>query len=426
MAKLWNKGKDVSKLVENYLSDIQADQHLVPYECKASSAHAKMLHKIGVLTKDELSNILKVLKEIEGLDSQNQFVLQPSDEDVHTKVENYLIDKLGETGKKIHTYRSRNDQLLVNQLLYNKDKLKETKLQLISLAKTLLSFAKKYEKVPMPGYTHLQKAMLSSVGLWASSFVEALLDNLNVLENAYELNDQCPLGSGASYGIPEKIDREFVAKELGFSKVQNNVLYCQNSRTQFASITVNALAQIMVVLSRICQDIIIFSTSEFGYFSLSDEVSTGSSIMPQKRNADIAELVKGKASVVIAQDFLIKNVSVGLHSGYVKESQVVKEATLQAFDITLASLEVMVEQIKGLSVNEKKCIDSCTPELFAADEAYELVKKGVPFRDAYKKVGQNLDKLKERDPIKELEKRLKNKSFYLKGLLQLEKELNLL
>jgi argininosuccinate lyase len=417
MVKLWNKGSDVNKEVEKYLfSDLWADQQLVKYECLASIAHAKMLNKIGILTNEELTKLVFALQGIIQLDEQNQFVLSFQDEDVHTKVENHLVQKLGDLGKKIHTYRSRNDQLLVNSRLYNKEKLDEVKKELANLVKVIVQFAKKHEKVPMPGYTHMQKAMLSSVGLWAGAFAESLIDDLKVLENAYELNDQCPLGSGASYGIPEKIDREFTAKLLGFSKVQNNVLYCHNSRGKLESIILNSLSQIMLDLAKMCQDILTFSTSEFGYFSLSSEVSTGSSIMPQKRNADVAELVKGNSSLMLSYEFLVKNAISGTNSGYVKETQVVKEPTMKGLLLAIDTLKVMQLQINGIIVNQKKCIESCTPELFAADEAYGLVKKGVPFREAYKQVAANLDKLKNRDPVKELEKRLKNKSFYLKGL----------
>ncbi|MFH2106613.1 MAG: argininosuccinate lyase [Candidatus Micrarchaeota archaeon] len=415
MAKLWNKGSDVNKEVEKYLfSDLWADQQLVKYECLASIAHAKMLSKIGILNDSELTKLVFTLQGIIQLDEQNQFVLSLQDEDVHTKVENHLVQKLGELGKKIHTYRSRNDQLLVNSRLYNKEKIGEVKSELVNLIKVIVQFAKKHEKVPMPGYTHMQKAMLSSVGLWAGAFAESLMDDLKVLENAYELNDQCPLGSGASYGIPEQIDREYTAKLLGFSKAQNNVLYCQNSRGKFESVILNSLSQMMLDLAKMCQDIITFSTSEFGYFSLSSEVSTGSSIMPQKRNADVAELVKGNASVMLSYEFLVKNAISGTNSGYVKETQVVKEPTMKGLILAIDTLKVMQIQINGIIVNEKKCIDSCTPGLFAADEAYDLVKKGVSFREAYKQVAQNLDKLKKRDPVAELEKRLKNKSFYLK------------
>ncbi len=416
MAKLWDKGEDVAQELEAYLaSDIAVDQKLVKYECIASKAHAKMLEKLGIIDKKELGRIITTLNEIIELDRAGKFVITIHDEDVHTKVENYLVEKLGDTGKKIHTYRSRNEQVLTNMRLYTLAELKKIKQKTRELAFELIMFAKKHERVPMPGYTHMQKAMLSSVGLWAGAFAESLLDDVKLLENALELADQSPLGSGASYGIPEKIDRELTAKEMGFERIQNNVLYCQNSRGKIDSISINALSQIMITLSKMAQDIILFTTSEFGYFSLSSEVSTGSSIMPQKRNPDVSELVKGNASVMLSYEFLVKNAITGVPSGYMKETQVVKEATIKAFELALGSLRAMKVQINGLVVNKERCISACTPELFATDEAYDLVKKeGIPFRDAYKRVGKNLDSLKKRDPVNELEKRLKNGSFYVK------------
>lgn len=420
--KLWNKGSDVDKDIEKYLaSDIAVDQKLVKYEVIANIAHAKMLHKLKILTKSELKKILKTLNELAALNKKGKFVLQQSDEDVHTAVENYLTKKLGNTGKKVHTYRSRNDLAVTTLRLYNKDKLKETKKALLTLCKALIKLSKKYKQVPMPGYTHLQKAMLSSIAVWASSFVESLLDDLEVLEQAYVLNDQNPLGSAASYGVPDKIDREYTAKLLGFSKLQNNVLYCQNSRGKIESTVLNSLSQIMITLSKLCQDIIIFSTSEFGYLSLSDKVSTGSSIMPQKKNPDVAELVKGNASLVLGYEFQVKNVITALSSGYAKETQVIKEPTIKGLEITLGSLNAMNILISSLKVNKARCVAACTPEIFATDHAYELVKQGMPFREAYKKVAKNLNKLPKLDPIKALKKREKNKSFYSLSLVELEK-----
>ncbi|MFH1398867.1 MAG: lyase family protein [Candidatus Woesearchaeota archaeon] len=284
MAKLWFKGEDIGKEAESFLaSDLAADQKMVMYEVYASIAHAKMLYKIGILSNNELKQLTNCLKGILNLDNQNKFNITREDEDVHTKVENHLTKKIGAAGKKIHTYRSRNDQVLVNQRLYNKEKLIETQLALLKLCTTILEFSKKYEYIPMPGYTHLQKAMLSSVGLWGSAFIESLLDDLTLLETAFCLNNQCPLGSAAGYGVPANTDRQFTSELLGFSKVQNNSLYCQNSRGKIESVILSALSQVMLDLGKMATDLILFSTPEFGYFQMSDKVTTGSSIMPQKR-----------------------------------------------------------------------------------------------------------------------------------------------
>ncbi len=391
--KLWNKGSDVDKDVEKYLfSDMWADQQLVKYECIASIAHAKMLHKLNVISKKELDDIVDILNKIIELDINGNFNLVFSDEDVHTKIENYLVEKLGDTGKKIHTYRSRNEQLLVNPRLYHKDKLEVVKMELIDLINTINGFAKDHN-IPMPGFTHLQKATPSSVAMWADAFKEALEDDLIVLENAIVINDQNPLGSGSSYGVPGVvIDREYTTKVLGFSKTQKNPLYCQNSRGKIESVILNALSQIMINLSQMCQDIIIFSCSEFGYFKLSSKVSTGSSMMPQKKNPDLAELIKGNASVMLSYDSRVKNAITGVASGYVKETQVIKEATMKGLLLAIDTLSVMKKQINGIIVDKEKCKQAMTPELYATENAYKLVEQGMPFRDAYKKVAEELNK----------------------------------
>ncbi len=425
MTKLWFKGKDVKKEVEKYLaSDISADQKMVKHEVLASIAHAKMLQKINILTKEELSKLELYLKKIIELDKKGKFIIKPEDEDVHTKVENYLTEKLGDIGKKIHTYRSRNDQVLVNQRLYNKEKLIEIQKKLIKLCKTLLEFSKNHEYVAMPGYTHLQKAMLSSVGLWSSSFIESLLDDLKLLKNAFDLNNQCPLGSAASYGVPTKIDREYTSNLLGFEKVQNNVLYCQNSRGKIESIILSALSQIMIDLGKFSTDAILFSMPEFGYFEMSDEVTTGSSIMPQKKNPDVAELIKGNVSVVLGYESIVKNTIKDLPSGYNKETQVVKEHTVKALNLTIDSIKMMNLIIKTLKVNKQKCEEACIPEIFATDYAYELVKSGTPFREAYKITAKNLDKIQKPNLQETLKKRNHLGGTGNLGLKKLEKEIN--
>jgi len=412
MAKLWQKGKKnaMPPEVEKYLiSDIWAEQELVKYECIASKAHAKMLHKIGILKKAELSKLLKGLDEIINLDKQGKFIITISDEDVHTKVENYLVTKLGNVGKKIHTYRSRNDQLLVNPRLYHKEKLVDMKKEIKLLLKTLYAFSKKHENTVMPGYTHLQKAMLSTVGFWSASFLEALLDCVKMIDTAYELNDQCPLGSAASYGVPAKIDREYTAKLLGFKKVQNNSLYCQNSRGKIEANIAHACSMVMEWLGCMCTDIITFNTSEFGYFIMGDEVSTGSSIMPQKKNADVCELLRSNVNVALSYEFMIKNTVKDLNSGYMKDTQCVKEAAMKTLLLTIDSIKMMNIVISTLTVDKEKCKKACLPELFSTDYAYDLVAKGVPFREAYKKAAQavkeNSPELKKYTAEKALKKR---------------------
>lgn len=424
MKKLWDKGKDVSNKVGKFLaSDLWAEQKLVKHECLASIAHAKMLKKIGILNEIELKRIIGCLKEIIDLDKENQFIITFEDEDVHTKVENYLTDKLGDTGKKIHTYRSRNDQLLVNQRLFNKEKIINLGIEVSKLQKSLLDLAKKHEFTPVSGYTHRQKAMLSSIGLWASSFAESLNDDLNVLLNAYEINDQCPLGSAASYGVPANIDRKLTSDILGFSKVQSNSLYCHNSRGKIESVILNALSQIMLTLSKLSADLILFSTAEFGYITLGDEVSTGSSIMPQKRNPDVPELIKGNACLVLGYENTVKNVINGLTSGYNKETQVVKEASMKALLLTIDSVKMMDLCVSTLTINKKKCEESCTKEIFATDYSYELVEKGVPFREAYKKTANEINNIEIPGLVEAIKRRNHIGGLGNLGLDDLEKDI---
>ncbi|MBD3203540.1 argininosuccinate lyase [Candidatus Woesearchaeota archaeon] len=403
--KLWYKGFDVNKKIEKFLAnDISYDQKLVHYDCKSSIAHAKMLKKIGVIDDSELEKIVECLNQIIELDKKGNFLISLNDEDVHTKIENFLTEKLGDTGKKIHTYRSRNDQVLVVQRLYNKDMLEKVKEFVKNLCFVLLDFSKRNEFVPLPGYTHRQKAMLSSAGLWGSSFIESLLDDVKFLDAAYELNDQSPLGSAASYGVPADIDRKFTAKELGFSKVMKNTLYCQNSRGKIESMILSALSQIMLTLSKISSDIIFFSG--FGYLSLGDDVSTGSSIMPQKKNPDVCEMIKANSSIIIGYESIIKNTIKDLASGYNKETQNVKEFTMKSFETVIDSIEAMGICIDSLKVNEKNCRNACTKELFAADLAYEHVKKGIPFRDAYRKAADEIGSIEIPDLKEALKKRV--------------------
>ena len=302
MAKLWEKGCKVDFLIEEFTvgKDYLLDKALVKADIAGSMAHAQMLAKIGILKKGELEELKTALKEVLKLDREGKFAINPEDEDVHTAVENYLTKKLGDTGKKIHTARSRNDQVLVDLRLYTKEKLLHLEDELLLLATALLELAEKNKDIPMPGRTHTQLAMASSVGLWAGAYAESLLDDLKLIEQAYELSDQCPLGSAASYGVSLPIDRQMTSDLLGFAKVQNNVLYANNSRGKVEGIVLSALSQVMADLSKMASDLILFTIPELDYFDLPDELCTGSSLMPNKKNPDMLELVRAKSNSVFA------------------------------------------------------------------------------------------------------------------------------
>ncbi|MBI1935956.1 argininosuccinate lyase [Candidatus Woesearchaeota archaeon] len=402
--KLWDKGYSLNKEIERFTvgNDFLIDKNLVKHDVYGSIAHAQMLCKIGILSNAEFKKLKQPLIEILKLDEKNEFQINPSDEDAHTAIENYLTAKLGDLGKKIHTARSRNDQVLVDIRLYSKQKLLEVQKSALDLAFSLAEAAEKNRLVPMPGYTHSRAAMPSSVGLYFGSFAESLVDDLEILDEAFELNDQCPLGSGASYGLPLDIDRQLVSDLLGFKSVQNNVLYVQNSRGKFEASSIFAMSMVMGDLAKLSNDLILFSMDEFGFFSLPDEFCTGSSIMPQKKNPDAFELTRAKAAKVDANLFLVKNIMSKLQSGYSRDLQLTKEALMDSFEITLSSLRIFNIVIKKIMVNKKKCIEACSSELFATEQVYELVKKGVPFRDAYKKVARDIKKVPAIDLVKNI------------------------
>ena len=400
MVKLWQKDYKLNEKIEKFTvgNDYLLDKVLIKYDIYASLAHAFMLNKIGILKDKEFKKLKGALIGIIRV-KKVPFEIEPQDEDVHTALENYLTEKLGELGKKIHTARSRNDQVLVDLRLYSKEKLHEVRKLVLELALNLINSAEKNKEVPMPGYTHSRKAMPSSVGMYLCSFAESLMDGIKVLENAHNINNQCPLGSGAGYGLPLNVNRELTASILGFEKVQANSLYVQNSRGKIESMIIFSLSFVMDDLARLANDLVIFSMDEFGFFSLPDEFCTGSSIMPQKINPDVLELMRAKSAKVNSNLFLVKNIASKLQSGYSRDLQLTKEPLIESFDITLSSLEIFNLIFKNLQVNMEKCTGACTPELYATGQAYELVKRGISFRDAYKKIALEIGSLKMPDPV---------------------------
>lgn len=400
MAKLWQKDYELDAFVEQFTvgRDFELDQHLLKADCVASLAHATMLETIGILTKEELAALKEGLVAIIRAHEKGAFPITRSDEDGHTALENALTAKCGAAGKRIHTGRSRNDQVIVATRLYARGFLLALLEHGLTLVDNLLAFAAQHEKVPMPGRTHMQIAMPSSVGLWAGAYAEQLLDDLLLVENAYRINNQSPLGSAASYGVPLPLNRELVAELLGFAKVQNNVLYANNSRGKMESIILDAVDQVTLTLSKLAQDLILFSMPEFRYFSLPDNLCSGSSIMPQKKNPCGLELVRAKAATVSACAFQIKNLIKALPSGYNRDFQETKEPFLRGANTGLACVQIMDLCIRKVKVNPEKLKAGFIPEIYATDAALELVAQGVPFRDAYREVGLNLDRLEARDP----------------------------
>ncbi len=387
----WNNNIKKTKFVKEFTSgeDVALDQFLVKYDVLGSIAHAIMLNKIGILSVSELEKVKRELKMIIKLEKEGRFQINTFDEDVHLKVEDYLTRKLDGIGKKIHTGRSRNDQVLVDTRLYAKEKLLNIQEKILDICSVLVEFGEKNKDAPMPGYTHFRKAMPSSVGLWSLSFVESLLDDLILLKSAYDLNNQNPLGSAAGFGVPINIDRELTTKLLGFEKVQNNVLYVQNSRGKIESAILSALSQVMLDLGKFSNDLIIFSSDEFGFFELPEFLCTGSSIMPKKRNPDVLELIRARANKVFS--YLSQTISIikDLPSGYNRDLQETKEPLIKGFNIVDSCLDMVEAVIKNLKINENKLVNAFNSQIFATDEALNMVSKGMPFRDAYKNVELN-------------------------------------
>ncbi|MCK4365154.1 MAG: argininosuccinate lyase [Thermoplasmatales archaeon] len=391
--KLWQQKYQLNKQIEAFTvgNDYLLDQKLVKYDCLGSIAHVKMLNKIGILDKTESDKLTMALYEIIKLDGNKAFIIKQEDEDCHTAIENFLIKKLGDCGKKIHTARSRNDQVLTALRLFYKDEIKCITELMDNLIKTLVAIKQKYGSVEIPGYTHMQKAMPSSVGLWAEAFAESMNDNKLLLLDIFKLVDQSPLGTGAGYGLPIEVDRETIAECLGFSKIQKNPIYVQNSRGKFESTILHGLSQIMFDLNKMASDLLLFSIPELGYFQLPTEFCTGSSIMPHKKNPDVLEIIRAKYHQIVAFEFEIKNNIANLISGYNRDIQLTKKPVICGFEVTKNTIQIMIKVLAQLKVNKIKCKNAMTKELYATDKVYKIIKKGVPFREAYKEISQEYE-----------------------------------
>ena len=398
MSKLWQKsGAKLHPLVEKYTvgDDYIFDSKLMPYDILGTKAHIKGLQKIGIFSKSELSKLLKTLTKLEKDFSKDKVKIKITDEDCHTVIENYLTKKFKKLGQKVHTGRSRNDQVLTAIRLYMKDSLDETRKLTKRLAREFLEYAEKHKNIPLPGYSHTQQAMLSSIGHYFCNFTESLIDDLSFLDKTYHHINKNPLGSAAGFGVPLLLDREFTTKELGFKNTQINSLYCQNSRGKFESIYIESLLQIMLTLGRFANDLLLFTSQEFNFFKVSNSLVTGSSIMPQKRNLDAMEILRGNVSVIMSNQQLIQNLVKNLLSGYNRDLQLIKKPLMESTDIVLSSLEIVSLYLKGITPNEKIISQKITKEIFAADIATEIAKKNkIPFRSAYKQALKGIKKYK--------------------------------
>lgn len=395
MAKIWRKDDTkLNPLVEAYTigNDPELDYELINYDCIASIAHAKMLGKIGILKPSEVIQLKAGLQEIMKLSEQGKFKIKKEDEDGHTAIENFLTESYGLVGKKIHTGRSRNDQILVAMRLYSLEKTEKIAQGIKHLIKKINHQAGIHSSIIMPGYTHTQRAMPATVGMWLGSFAAALADDLELLLSARKIINQNPLGSVAGFGEDVfGLDREYTTKEMGFKKIQKNHIYCAASRGKFENIILQALSQMMFDLGKLANDLVWFTTKEFDFFDLPLEFKTGSSAMPQKRNFDLLELVRGNTSIFFGYQFQIQEVIKNLFSGYNRDMQLTKEPYLKGIKLATSTLEIMDLVINNLEVNKEKLKLACTDEIYATHKAYQLVKKGMPFRDAYREVGKQVN-----------------------------------
>lgn len=424
--KLWQSKTGLNQLVEDYTSgeDVLLDQNLVEADIYGSLAHAIMLEKQGLIEPTDLQNIRTGLKRILNEYKDGKYVLSLGDEDVHTRIENDLTKQFAESGARLHTGRSRNDQVLVDLRLYTKTQLFQVAITLLETVHSFSQQAKKYFAIPLPGMTHMQPAMLSSFGLWLGAFAESLLDDLSLVESAFALNDQSPLGSGAAYGVTLPLDRAQTASVLGFAKVQNNALYCQNSRGKIEAATLHALSQVMATLNKFATDSLIFTTEPFSFISFAKELGTGSSIMPQKQNWDALELMRAKYHQILAAQIQLSTSLAGLPSGYNRDLQQAKGSLISAFDTTVSSLKVAQLFINSIKIDEEQINKHIPNELFAAHWAYVLVQeKQMPFRQAYMHVKEHLSGIPPFKAREMLPKAISQGSTGNLGLDELEKKL---
>ena len=391
--KLWDKGFSIDKQIENFTvgNDREIDIHIAKYDVQASIAHAIMLESIGIITANELTDLKKGLNELAADIEEGTFVIEPSFEDVHSKIEWELTNKLGEVGKKIHTARSRNDQVLVALQLYYKENLAIVNDKVKSLFDTLLHLAESHKDSLLPGYTHLQVAMPSSFGLWFSAYAEILIDDVYVLNAVSKVVDQNPLGSAAGYGSSFPIDRELTTKELEFTTLKYNVVAAQLSRGKSERSIAAALGGLCNTLARFSMDVCLYMSQNFGFISFPDELTTGSSIMPHKKNPDVFELIRGKCNKIQALHSEMLLITNNLPTGYHRDFQLLKENIIAAFEDVKDILDIFNYSIQQVIVKDIDLNDEKYNYLFTVDSINNLVVEGMSFREAYQKIGGQVE-----------------------------------
>lgn len=390
--KLWEKNVQVNERIDKFTvgKDREMDLYLAKYDVLGSMAHITMLQSIGLLKEDELKTLLKELKKIYLSAEKGEFVIEDDIEDVHSQVELMLTRKLGDVGKKIHSGRSRNDQVLLDLKLFTRAQLKEVagKVQLLFAA--LIRQSNTYKDVLMPGYTHLQVAMPSSFGLWFGAYAESLVDDMTFLQAAFKICNRNPLGSAAGYGSSFPLNRTMTTDLLGFDSMNYNVVYAQMGRGKMERNVAFALASIAGTLAKLAFDACMFSSQNFGFVKLPDECTTGSSIMPHKKNPDVFELTRAKCNKIQSLPQQIMLIMNNLPSGYFRDLQIIKEVFLPVFDELKDCLDMTTYIIERIEINRHILDDSRYDNMFSVEEVNRLTLEGMPFRDAYKKIGLDI------------------------------------
>ena len=391
--KLWEKNVKVDASIDLFTvgRDREMDLYLARYDILGSIAHITMLESIGLLTREELDKLTQELRNIYAIAEKGDFLIEDGVEDVHSQVELMLTRSLGDIGKKIHSGLSRNDQVLVDLKLFIRSELQSVVELTDNLFTTLIAQSEKYKNVLMPGYTHLQVAMPSSFGLWFGAYAESLVDDLTVLQAAYRVSNRNPLGSAAGYGSSFPLDRSLTTRLLGFDSMNYNVVYAQMGRGKTERIVASALASIAATLSKLAFDACLFNSQNFGFIKLPDAYTTGSSIMPHKKNPDVFELTRAKCNKIQALPYQITLIANNLPSGYFRDLQIIKEVFLPSFDELKDCLRMVEQMMSRITVNEHILDDCRYDPIFSVEEVNRLTLEGTPFRDAYKQVGLRIE-----------------------------------
>ncbi len=391
--KLWQKeGVSTSEKIEKFTvgRDRELDVYLAPFDVLGNLAHARMLTSVGLLEAAELGDLERELKEIYQQIQAGTFEIEDGIEDVHSQVELMLTRKLGDTGKKIHSGRSRNDQVLVDLKLFTRDRLEQITRETKRVFDTLIQRSEQHKNDLLPGYTHLQIAMPSSFGLWFGAYAESLVDDVALLQTAYHFANRNPLGSGAGYGSSFPLDRQQTTDLLGFEGLHYNVVYAQMSRGKTEWMALTAIANLAQTLSRLAMDVCLYNSQNFSFLTLPDGLTTGSSIMPHKKNPDVAELLRGKTNRLKALPMEVTLVLSNLPSGYHRDMQLLKEILMPAIEEILDCLDITAYMLENIQVKTELLKDEKYDLLFSVERVNELVIEGVPFRDAYRQVGKEI------------------------------------